>query len=135
MRPKKASHFPWIPVTSSFVLLTIWSINEDLPNVPIIIGVVDFSLSVEAEVRVKLVSDGLTEVTRWMSAAKSEAANCAPGQSSAEIRMGEAFLSLTTGNVPEPDLKVTQVSCPIDKTPCSNARELRRRANPRAMTS
>lgn len=62
---------------------------------------------------VKLVRDGSTPVTRWMSAAKSAAARCTPGQSSADNRIGVAWPLLTIGNVEAEDLKVVQVFCPM----------------------
>lgn len=113
----KASQLPWMDETSSFVLLTTASMSEDLPSVPMIIAEDVFG----GEDAVAFAIDGFTPVTRWMSAAKSNAARCTPGQSSSESRIGVPLPLDTMGNVDGEEENATQEVCPMARAEWTRA--------------
>lgn len=115
----KASHAPRTPETSKPVELTIESMSAECPIVPTKIGR-DPLGTVEFTGIVRLARVGLTPVTLWMSATKSPAARCTPGQSSGETKTGAACWPLITGKVSLLDWKATQEGAPID--PCTTSK-------------
>lgn len=80
----------------------------DFPRVPTMMGGVD-----DCTLDVALDTLGVMPVTAPMSDAKSAAARCTPGHSSAEMRIGAAFPALTMEKLANDGLNVTQVSWPM----------------------
>jgi hypothetical protein len=96
------------------VFLTTWSIKLDLPRVPTMIGVPDTEL-------VEFIKDGREPVTALMSDAKSIAARCTPGHSSADRTIWAALPPDTTEKCDEDDEKETQPLWPSALTEGSSA--------------
>ena len=75
---------------------------------------------------------GVWPVTCWISDTKSRVVRCTPGQSSVEMKTGEAFPPETIANDDLLFVNDTQPSCPIDRAP--GARESTRQNNAHAKT-